>query len=89
MTPEQSQAAFEHFHGHLRNKAFGMTNGITLPRACWFWEPENDPGATGPWRIGIAHAWDSQPEYTGLIIEAADGRVLSVPIGRARLQPPQ
>jgi hypothetical protein len=38
--------------------------------------------------MGIALAWDCQPDFTAAIIETAPGEVLSLSIEVVRFQPP-
>ena len=56
------------------------------PRACWYLPSGR---ASGPWELGILLAWDTQQDFTGAILEADAGEVLSLPIGRIRFSPPR
>ena len=79
---------FEADHQHLLRLLHGDPKRRSLalgPRACWY----QRPGRSGaPWQMGIALAWDCQPDFTAAIIETAPGEVLSLSIEVVRFQPP-
>jgi len=77
---------FEAHHQQLRAAALrdpSLLHLLTHARACWYRRAGND------WVIGIAQCWDCQADYTGTIVETAEGEVLSLSIDRVRFQPPE
>jgi hypothetical protein len=80
--------SFDAHHQQLRSDALSDPKRRSLtnhPRACWY---RRTGSAGAPWELGIALAWDTQRDYTGVIIETAEGEVLSLPIGLIRFEAP-
>jgi hypothetical protein len=81
--------AFEADHEQLLRLLAGDPKRRSLaigPRACWYRLSDR---AGDPWEPGIVLAWDTQHDFTGAIVESADGEVLSLPIGRLRFTSPR
>ena len=87
MTNDHSQS-FDADHRQLLHLLTGNPKYRSLavsPRACWYRLSDQ---RQAPWEPGIALAWDTQQDFTGAIVESADGEVLSLPIARIRFSRP-
>jgi hypothetical protein len=83
MTSTATQG-FEADHDQLLRLLHGDPKRRSLalgPRACWY-RPSGR--ARDPWEPGIVLAWDTQHDFTGALVETADGEVLSLPINQLR-----
>jgi hypothetical protein len=69
-------------HGDPKRRSLALS-----PRACWY-RPSGRARGADPWELGIALAWDAQHDFTGALVETADGEVLSLPINQLRFTPP-